>query len=185
MRALLSAVKATLDAPSFLYRGSDGPIQYQAPNRTRGLSTFGNSAIDIGRTTYQPLEIMGGVVTKWSRSTLTPLLDSFFGPTIVKFDLRMLHGVQDVHEHGGQYTVDEVVPAGEVSPGTAGQSLLMWSIKIHSGYVTSIRGSAYGLLHSYVLVRKFHLEPIAEKSLTLSEETFSRLRLRKRRQAMS
>lgn len=113
-------VKATLDAPSFLFGGlgSVGPIEYQSPDRTKdvGLIRF----VVIGNTTYQELNGYKNTVTRWGEYPLTLQQNKLYGPVRVKFVLRQLLGLKSVRRDSGGFVAKEIIPANDISMGTAG-----------------------------------------------------------------
>jgi hypothetical protein len=178
LRSFLGAVKSTLDAPSFLFHGLQGAIEYRAPGRTRGLSPFDNDETVIGQMFYVSLGTTNGVVSGWGEEPLTPTINQEFGPEYVKFELTDLLEIKSVHMHNGLFVAEQVVPANAVTLNSAGQALVFWIVKIDNGHVTRIQGRAHGIFQSYALAGRAHnntltIKPVIKKSLPTGNVTFS------------
>jgi hypothetical protein len=178
VRTFRDDVKATLNAPNFIFGGIGtlGPIEYQSPNRTKDLSKLA-TVIVIGRTSYQELSGYKNSVTQWGEGSLTSEINKLFGPVRVKFALREFLNLTSVRRVSGGFVAKQIVPAADISPGTPGQALIFWSVKTHGGFVTNYRGTAHGLLQSHVVVRKTHLEAVIVKSIHLEPGTYSKFGL--------
>jgi hypothetical protein len=176
VRAFHAAVETTLEAPSYLYGGdaSLGPIEYWSPNRTSDLSSS-NRVIVIGRKSYQELSASGNVVIQWGEGPLTTQISDLFGPVKVKSLLRDLAEVDSVRRERGGFIAEQIVDANVVSPGSAGQSLIVWTVDTRGGFVVSCKGTAYGLFQILLTEPKVVAKAVTAKSLPLGSATYSKI----------
>jgi hypothetical protein len=82
--------------------------------------------------------------------------------------------VSSVRVKDGGFVAKQIVDANEITPGSAGQSLLVWWINTHGRFVSSIRGTAYGLLQNLVVVHQSNFKTVTVKSIRLGSSTYSK-----------
>jgi hypothetical protein len=164
VKELHAALRATLSAPSFQSRSGGDAIDYQAPNRTKGIGPLGD--IVIGHTAFLALSADGGTVTQWGEGPLVPMLNQTDGPESVLLGLEDLLSQNSVTLHGDLFTVGEVVPAEEVDPLLTGQVLVVTTVKVHNGYVVSI----HPVFHVLLLGRhRSTVKKVSGQTVTYSE----------------
>lgn len=146
VQAFRAAVDKTLNSRSFRERyNRDIVISYQAPNRTSdpfvGIRVIGSKA-------YFELSRSESGIIRWGEYPLTKDVDDTAGPLSVQEGLQSFLDTKGIYQTGDGYKVEVVVEANDVSPGTAGQALIIGDVAVRNGFISSVRSKAYAPITS-------------------------------------
>ena len=172
LREFRSAVRATLDARSFLVGGFGNPTYYQSPNRVEQTGSGGS--IVIGDRTYIAIQAVNSSVTKWGMEMTTVRASRVFGLALVRSPLLELLPLRSVRQEGSGFVAENVIPASQIVPAEPGQILLVVHVGIQENRVTSVRTTAYGFFPWLEKAPQVHIQGIMASSLDTIPITYSK-----------
>jgi hypothetical protein len=140
------AVHKTLSASSFREKYAGRIVVfYQAPNRTDNPS---DGIEVIGHRAYFELSQSASGRIQWGEYPLTQDVNRIAGPPSVRDALQCLLETQSVFRTGDGYKAEDVVDADAISPGTAGQALIIDNVIVRNGFISRIHAEAYAPISS-------------------------------------
>ncbi len=138
---LRAALSATMRSSGFVLTVNGLVVDYAAPDRTEVRFVNAREVV-IGRTLYVT-HSSDGARPRWTTARLADP-DVPFAPLWVHRLLTPYLVARSVVRRGDAFEVRLVVPASELVPGNAGQSLLVATLSTRDGWVVGVRTVAHG-----------------------------------------